>query len=174
MALTLVLSVGLDPELLNTRNLVLQSAGYSVVRAFSLKAAVDCFRTFDFDLVLLCQSIPTKEKDSLTSWIRASGSRIPVVSVSGQFCQDDASTGLTISSDPGSLLWGIREVLIDAGRPAKWTAMSPDREEVAAAPRKESPESSDGYKGRAKATEEHFVSRARGLSNPRLILFPTK
>ena len=35
MALTLVLSVGLDPELLDTRNLVLQSAGYTVVAAFS-------------------------------------------------------------------------------------------------------------------------------------------
>jgi DNA-binding response OmpR family regulator len=74
MALTLVLSVGFDSQLLATRNLVLQSAGYTVVRAFSLKAAADCFQTLDFDLVLLCQSIPTKEKDRLVSWIRVSGS----------------------------------------------------------------------------------------------------
>ena len=83
MALTLVLSVGLDTELLSTRNFVLHSAGYIVIAAFSPKEAVDRLRDGDFDLVLLCQSIPTKEKDHLALWIRASGSRIPVISISG-------------------------------------------------------------------------------------------
>ena len=166
MALTLVLSVGLDPKLLNTRNLVLQSAGYSVVRAYSLEAAVGCFQTLDFDLVLLCQSIPAEEKNRLTSWIRASGSRIPVVSVSDRLRQDDAathddaSTGVTVGSDPDALLWGIREVLINAEKPANWTAAYADREEVAAAPGRDLPKSSNAYEGRTKATSEHIAPLA--------------
>ena len=95
MALTLVLSVGLDPELLITRNLVLQSAGYTVVAAFSPREAVDRLREGDFDLVLLCQSIPTEEKDHLALWIRrATGSCcIPVRSVSGILYERDAIRG---------------------------------------------------------------------------------
>jgi CheY-like chemotaxis protein len=136
MALTLVLSVGLDPEILGTRNIVLQSAGYTVVRAFSLKAAVDCFQALDFDLILLCQSIPTKEKDRLTSWIRASGSRVPVVSVAENLCQQDAFADATVESDPKVLLMGIRQALVKAGIPAGWTAaFSHKKDAVVSSPR---------------------------------------
>jgi hypothetical protein len=67
MALTLILSIGQDAELLSIRNFVLQSAGYFVVPAYSLKEAADHFAGGDFDLVLLCQSIPIKDKDRLIS-----------------------------------------------------------------------------------------------------------
>ena len=160
MALTLVLSVGFDPEIQGHRIHLLQSAGYTVVRAYSLKGAVECFLTLDFDLVLLCQSIPAKEKDRLICLIRASGSRIPVVSISGQLCQTNASTVETVGSDPEALLMGIREVLIKSAGPAARAATIRDKQEVADAPRKNPPRSSDGYKGRTKATEEHFASLA--------------
>ncbi len=124
MELTLVLSVGLDPELLINRNLALQSAGYTVIRAFSLNAAMDCFKTLDFDLVLLCQSIPPKDKDRLTSWIRASGSRIPVVSVSEKLYERDSFADATVYSDPEVLLLGVKEALVKAARPAAWMATS--------------------------------------------------
>jgi CheY-like chemotaxis protein len=134
MALTLVLSVGLDPEILGTRNIVLQSAGYTVVRAFSLKAAVDCFQALDFDLVLLCQSIPAKEKERLTSWIRASGSRIPVVSIAEYLSQQDAFADATVESDPKLLLMGIRQALVKAGIPAGWTAAFSHKNDAAVLP----------------------------------------
>ena len=118
MALTIVLSVGLDASLLETRNLVLQSAGLSVVAAFSPKEAVDRLREGDFDLVLLCQSIPTKEKDRLALWIRASGSRVPVISISGILWERDSFANATVVSDPNALLTAITEVLINAATPA--------------------------------------------------------
>ena len=50
MPLGVALAVGLDPSLLRTRSQVLQSAGYIVVSASSVKEAVDYFQAGDFDL----------------------------------------------------------------------------------------------------------------------------
>ena len=160
MALTLVLSVGLDPELLSTRSFILQAAGYIVVSAYSIKAAVNRFQEGDFDLVLLCQSIPTKDRDRLTCWIRESGSRIPVVSVSEKLCQNDASTVVTVGSNPDALLMGMREVLISAQISAAWTATFPDKHGVSASPGKKPPGSRDGYERRTRATNEYFAPLA--------------
>jgi DNA-binding response OmpR family regulator len=157
MALTLVLSVGFDSQLLATRNLVLQSAGYTVVRAFSLKAAADCFQTLDFDLVLLCQSIPTKEKDRLVSWIRVSGSRIPVVSISEELCQKDGFACVTVGSEPDALLSVIRKALSNSAIPEARTATYRDKQEAAVASRNKPPGSSDGCEEQTKTTEEHFA-----------------
>ena len=168
MALTVVLSSGVDADLLVTRNLVLQSAGYAVVPAFSIKEAIDCFQEGDFDLVLLCQSIPTKGKDCLTSLIRASGSRVPVVSVSGIACQRDAFTDATVGSEPGALLWGIREVLINAATPAVWTPVPRHKKsgalplnEVVVAHGTKPPKSDTGVERQARTIKERTVPLGR-------------
>jgi len=114
MAMPLVLSIGLDVELLITRNLVLQYAGFTVVPAFSIEEAVACFLDRDFDLVLLCQTVPTHLKERLTCWIRATGSSVPVVTVSGWLCQHDAFANATVEGNPITLLMGIRETLAKA------------------------------------------------------------
>jgi CheY-like chemotaxis protein len=156
-----VLSVGLDPDLLSTRNLVLQSAGYTVVPAYSAREAADRFREHDFDLVLLCQSIPTKEKDRLTLWIRASGSRVPLVSVARKLSEDDASGGVTVDSEPSALLWGIQEVLINAKNPAAQTATALDNRAVDAPQRKKLPKPSTRYEQQTQTAKERFASHAR-------------
>lgn len=161
MALTLVLSIGLDVELLSTRNLVLQSAGYLVVPAYSLKEAVDRFQDGDFDLVLLCQSIPTKEKDRLTCWIRASGSRVPVLSVSASPCQRDAFTDATIESDPNSLLEGMKEALLKAGMSATRASTFRDKHLLASTQGKKAPETQADYERQTGSIEEHYVPLAR-------------
>jgi len=66
-----VLAVGFDSSLMRTRSLLLQSAGYIVESASSLKDAVARLHAGDFDLVLLCHSIPMKDRDHLTCLIRA-------------------------------------------------------------------------------------------------------
>ncbi len=159
MALTVVLSVGLDPHLLDSRSLVLQSAGYLVVTADSIKQAVDRFEEGDFDLVLLCQSIAAKEKDRLTGWIRASGSGVPVVFVSGNLDPGDVTAGVTVGSDPQALLWGIREVLINAKAPEARTAAH--RDQRGAATGKKSPASSTGYEHQTNAASGGMVPFAR-------------
>jgi CheY-like chemotaxis protein len=79
---TLVLAIGRDAVLLETRSQVLQAAGYTVIPERSLKKAVARFRDGDFDLVLLCHSIPTQDRERLTRLLREHTSRTPIVSVS--------------------------------------------------------------------------------------------
>jgi CheY-like chemotaxis protein len=111
MRLIVVLSVGLDSLELATRSSLLQSERYIVVSALSLKEAVDRFLTGDFDLVLLDNSLPTKDRDRLTCLIRASGSRIPLVEITGKNCHDRSLTDAAVEDDPSKLPAGIRHAL---------------------------------------------------------------
>jgi CheY-like chemotaxis protein len=120
MPLTLVLSVGPDASLLETRNIVLHSAGYLVESASSVKEATHRFLAGDFDLVILCHSVPTRERERLTCLIRASGSRTPIVSISGDPGQCDAFATATIEDGPNFLI-GIRAVLNKAA--GAWTVL---------------------------------------------------
>jgi DNA-binding response OmpR family regulator len=116
MMLGVVLAVGFDPSLMTARILVLQSAGYVVIKASSLKQAVDHFHAGDFDLVMLCHSVPATDRERLTSLIRASGSRIPIVSIAGSLGECDAFANATLEDGPNRFLSGIRDALIKAAR----------------------------------------------------------
>ena len=110
----IVLAVGFDLSLMTTRDLVLQSAGYVVVEASSLKEAVDHFQSGDFDLVLLCYSVPAGDRERLASLIRASGSRIPIVSIATSLGECDAFANSTLEDGPNKFVAGIRDALSNA------------------------------------------------------------
>jgi CheY-like chemotaxis protein len=114
MPLTIVLSVGFDLTLLRARGLVLESAGYLVESASTLKGAADRFQSGDFDLVLLCHSVPRKDRDRLTSLIRSSGPRTPIVSIAGNLGECDAFATATLEDGPNNFLASIRGVLAKA------------------------------------------------------------
>lgn len=109
----LILNVGRDPSLLDTRGMVLRSAGYLVESSASLADAVRRFTANDFDLVILCHSLREEERLGLMHVIREVGSSIPVISVDSNWephprrNSSDSST----ESDPASLLSHICEVL---------------------------------------------------------------
>jgi len=109
---TLVLAVGRDPVLLETRSQVLQAAGYTVIPERSLKKAVTKFRDGDFDLVLLCHSIPAQDRERLTRLLREYTSRTPIVSVSSSVSALDSFADATIGNDPRELLAGLQELLV--------------------------------------------------------------
>jgi len=111
MSQTLVLSIGFDLALLDIRNQVLQSAGYIVVSAMSAEEAIHLFRDGDFDLVILCHSLPREHCERLTHFIRNSGSRIPVACVSGEFRQSPPFTDATLEKTPVQFLAGIRDLM---------------------------------------------------------------
>jgi CheY-like chemotaxis protein len=117
MPLALILAVGQDPTLLDTRNLILRSAGYMVEPARSIGQAISHFRAGDFDLVVVCHSVPAQDRDRLASLIRTSGSATPIVCISAMTGeQHDAFADAIIESDPRMLLCGIKEVLAKAAR----------------------------------------------------------
>ena len=82
MPLKLILVVGREPALLEYRSQILRRAGHIVDSELSLKNAIQRYKHGEFDLVLLCHTIPAQERDRLISSIQAVSSLTPVVAVS--------------------------------------------------------------------------------------------
>jgi len=110
--MTLILAVGQDPTLLDSRNAILRAAGYTVAPSLSIQHAIDQFRAGDFDLVVLCHSMHPDDRQRLTSLIRASGSQTPVLSVVAISGHDpDAFADAVLPSDPRDFLRDLHDVL---------------------------------------------------------------
>lgn len=117
MSLALILSIGSpDSSLLDSRNLILRSAGYTVVPAFTVVSAIRQFQDGDFDLILVDSTVVIDDRDRLTDLIHGSGSRIPIVCVGSGFEQakegETDSLNAMMRADPDSLLDRIREALL--------------------------------------------------------------
>jgi CheY-like chemotaxis protein len=108
---TLVLSVSLDPIALYAREAVLRSAGYIVVSTSSIKEAIHLFQDGDFDLMILCPTLSAKDRERLTGWIRASGSRIPIASISSASREHIVCPDTTFEKNPVELVAGIKCML---------------------------------------------------------------
>jgi CheY-like chemotaxis protein len=111
MAETLILSIDLDPGILFARETVLRSEGYIVVSAISVKEALRQFQDGDFDLMILGNTLPAKDRERLTCLIRASGSRIPIASISSTPREQSVFPEAIIPENPVELLAGIRRLL---------------------------------------------------------------
>lgn len=107
----LILSVGHDLTLLDTRSQVLRAVGHAVVKTTSIKEAAEHLQTGDFDLVVLCHSVPANLREKFIHSIRTQGSRVPVIFVSKSFLSKDPLADATVESTPGELLAGIEAVL---------------------------------------------------------------
>ena len=108
MGLVHILAVGLDRMVLSSRCSVLRSAGYLVRSASSIDEAIDGLDR-DFDLVLLCHSIPVQDRDRLINAIRSTHSQIPIYLVAP--ASNNYQAGLVdgiLSSRPEALLKALR------------------------------------------------------------------
>ncbi len=112
MSQTLVLSIGADPAVLDARNHLLRSAGYIVVSAISIKEAVRLFQNGDFDLIILCDTLPAIDRERLACFVRASGSRIPIAAISGACSECNRFADVGIEDDPVEFLAGVRSLLV--------------------------------------------------------------
>jgi CheY-like chemotaxis protein len=162
MSQTLVLSVGSDPVVLGARNQVLRSAGYIVVSAISIREAIHLFQEGDFDLIILCHSLPIKDCERLTCIIRASGSRIPIACVSGAALgEHNAFADTTLDRDPVALLGSLGDVLSEQVQ-TQWAGVSVQRNDNDVALAKKAPRSGTAVIG---MREEHetfgFLERTR-------------
>lgn len=109
---TVILMVGHDPALLNTRGLLLRSVGYIVTSTASTQEAIELFQAGDFDLVVLCHSLPEQDREHLIQAIRNGGSATPVLFViAANVSSPDRFADLSSGSEPDGLLKTIRKVL---------------------------------------------------------------
>jgi DNA-binding response OmpR family regulator len=116
MPLTVVLAVGVDSYLFGPQRAIWQSAGLFVTSAGSMREAIDQFRFGDFDLVLLGHSITEEDKERLTSFVRASGSRTPMVFLSSVSDDCDAFANSTLQSEQKELLASIGHLVVEKTR----------------------------------------------------------
>jgi DNA-binding response OmpR family regulator len=105
------LAVGRDPLLLETRAQVLRSAGYTVVSALSIEQAFQHFVSGDFDIVILCHSIPVQDRERLTSAVHSRSPNTPVVVVAARFSAMDRFADAMVENDPAVLLQEIPKLL---------------------------------------------------------------
>ena len=105
------LAVGLDPLLLETRNRVLESAGHTIVSALSVEQGLERFVSGDFDIVILCHSIPVRERERLTYAIRRRSPNTPVVVITTKFSAMDSFADAMIENEPEILLQEIPRIL---------------------------------------------------------------
>ena len=126
MSPTIILSVGENLTLLETRNMVLRATGYRVESARSLKQAIDQCLVRDFDVVIMCHSVSSKDRERLTSWIRASGALTAVASVMGNPGQSDDFADANLGHEPEKFLRGIKAVLTEGVRMSSRTPTPED------------------------------------------------
>jgi hypothetical protein len=98
------LSLGSDSLLLETCNQVLRNDGHTVVSALCIEQAFKEFAARDFDLVVLCHSIPEQERERFTKAIHSRTPNTLVVLVSQRLAGKDPFTDATVENDPARLL----------------------------------------------------------------------
>jgi DNA-binding response OmpR family regulator len=108
-----ILSIGIDQELLPLRNLVLrQVGGYAVQQQSDLSRVLRVFMDGDFDLVILCHSIPANERQRIASAIKAARPSTLVLVVRADGEATGVADGSVHSLDgPEVLLQSVRELL---------------------------------------------------------------
>jgi DNA-binding response OmpR family regulator len=102
--------VGRDPFLMEARKRALQEAGYTVVSSLPPEQPIEQFLPGNFDLVILCHSIPTEERTRLAGRIREHSRRTPIVCLSAKPDRNVAFIDATSETDTRSIS-GISELL---------------------------------------------------------------
>jgi DNA-binding NtrC family response regulator len=105
------LSVGRDPLLLQTRGQVLRSDGYMVSSTLSADQALQQFVAGDFDIVILCHSIPVREREKLAEAIHGHSANTPVVVVAAGYGGKDGAADAVIDNEPATLLQELPKLL---------------------------------------------------------------
>lgn len=111
MPQTLLLTIGRDVTLLSTRTAILRQAGYIVQPVSSLREAVAQFAEGEFDIVLVCHSVPAKDRESLTSFVRARSPLTQLLQIATLDFETDTGADATVSANPEALLEGVAAAL---------------------------------------------------------------
>lgn len=100
----LILSAGRDAELLKNRNSALAAQGYNVAAASDSFEIVDKLLNGDFDLVLLCHTIPDEDRLRVARIAGCYTPSTPVVLVSHDDCGERAAGGRIVHCRPDQII----------------------------------------------------------------------
>ena len=109
--MTVVLSAGHDHTLLAIRNMVLGQSGYQVVSASTAAEFMERFFAGDFDLVILCHTIPEDERRRMADIVHKQSPSTPVVVLSDGLVGHAPYATATVAADVRDLLQALPTVL---------------------------------------------------------------
>jgi CheY-like chemotaxis protein len=108
----LILSAGRDADLLKRRNAALTEQGYKVAAASSSCEVVDKLLNGDFDVVLLCHTIPEEDRQRLARIIASYSPSTPVVFISVTERTEGELGAQMVSCRPDQLLHTLAHSLL--------------------------------------------------------------
>jgi DNA-binding NtrC family response regulator len=111
-ASTRILSVGHDQHLLSLRSMVLETAGFEVIEAYSVSDALRLAQSDAVDLVLLCHTVPRSEQQRVLSAIRQRRRLMPVLSVIAHDFVMPAEGCASAPAAPQQLLDALRQAAL--------------------------------------------------------------
>jgi DNA-binding response OmpR family regulator len=115
----LLLSAGHDSYLLKQRNAQLAAAGFKVASASDSCEVVDKLLNGDFDLVLLCDSMPDEDRHRLARIIRRYTPSTPVLLISSENSYEFEPGLRTVRCHPEQVLAAVAGSLPKAGPPSE-------------------------------------------------------
>ena len=124
-----ILCISNDAALLATRRMLLEQSGFTVVPAFGFAEAMGhCSTDASFDLVLMGQTLPPKDKKSLIATLREMDCKAPVLSIRLHGDEPLPEVDYTIESQAGpvALIEAVKAAL-GVGKGAKSDRTTSDR-----------------------------------------------
>ena len=116
----LILSAGRDPDLLKARNTALVAQGYKVAAASDTFEVVDKLLNGDFDLVLLCHTMPDEDRRRLARIVAGHSPSTPVVLISKNGCEGILAEAGIVQCSPDQVVTTLGVSL--ARRSGPWAA----------------------------------------------------
>ena len=107
MPRTNILCAGRDRPLLFTRARVLEEAGYIVTATSTSSDTIETFFSGDFDLVILCHSIPLEERERVAKLVHLHSPSTPVIALADMASRRYDFGDLTVDSDADTLLRSV-------------------------------------------------------------------
>ncbi|MEO8726200.1 MAG: hypothetical protein ABI383_08755 [Acidobacteriaceae bacterium] len=111
------LHVGADAMLLSTRTDVLRRTGLRIVPASSVPEAVRMFLAGDYDLVIVCHSVPADSRRALTNLVHSHSSSVPVILVT-IVPEQDLFVDAIVDGEAAKLVAEIPQIL------SRWVPMT--------------------------------------------------
>lgn len=103
-----------DPALVRTRTVALETSGYAVTAAIAMEEFLDHYFAGNFDLILLCNTLRTDQRNRAISIVRHYGRPKPLLAISSTPTEQISGADMTVPGDAESVLSAIREALCPA------------------------------------------------------------
>ncbi len=103
-----ILSAGCEAHLLQLRNEVLSTSGYTVVSALSALESIDRFCAGDFDLVLLCHSFSDEEQAVIAQAVHGRSPSTPVLVLTIND-RNNRFADVLVGNEPAALIRAIAQ-----------------------------------------------------------------